>query len=171
MVQLDLEANFEAYFRGLPNCPDPAAAERISKILGKLECRTPSAERVGPGSRSSGDAAMSADPVWGVGCGWAFQSGEWLADELAPAFNNGSSDADLDAGIERYRKRHRRELLGHFLMTSDYATGRRFNPIERMLFSSAARDDTRRRRVRRVRRSVRPPGRPRVRRLVGRASR
>ena len=136
----DLDANFEAYFRGLPNCPDLATGERISKILGKLDMPN-TARRAGrPGLAFVGDAAMSADPLWGVGCGWAFQSGEWLADELAKAFHNGSSDADLDAGIERYRKRHRRELLGHFLMTSDYSTGRRFNPIERLLFSAAAKD-------------------------------
>jgi hypothetical protein len=28
-----------------------------------------------------GDAAIAADPMWGVGCGWAFQSGEWLAGD------------------------------------------------------------------------------------------
>ncbi len=136
----DLDANFEAYFRGLPNCPDLAAGERISKILGKLDMPN-TIRRAGlPGLAFVGDAAMSADPLWGVGCGWAFQSGEWLADEVGVAFGNGSSDADIDAGLERYRKRHRSRLLGHFLMTSDYATGRRLNPIERMLFSAAARD-------------------------------
>ncbi len=153
----DLDENFEAYFRGLPNCPDLATGERISRILGKLEMPNTTRRAGRPGLAFVGDAAMSADPAWGVGCGWAFQSGEWLADELAPAFGSGSSDADLDAdldagigagidagidaGIERYRKRHRRQLLGHFLMTSDYSTGRRFNPIERMQFSAAARDD------------------------------
>ena len=139
----DLEANFEAYFRGLPNCPDLATGERISKILGKLDMPNTVRRAGRPGLAFVGDAAMSADPVWGIGCGWAFQSGEWLADALAPSFGNGSSpsDADLDAAIARYRKRHRSRLLGHFLMTSDYATGRRFNPMERMLFSAAARDD------------------------------
>jgi len=137
----DLEANFEAFFRDLPRCPDPASGERISKILGKLDMPNTTRRAGRPGLAFVGDAALSADPAWGVGCGWAFQSGEWLADELAPAFDNGSSDADLDAGIERYRKRHRHELLGHFLMTSDYATGRRFNLMERMLLSAAAKDD------------------------------
>jgi menaquinone-9 beta-reductase len=136
----DLEANFEAYFRGLPNCPDLATGERISKILGKLDMPNTIRRAGRPGLAFVGDAAMSADPLWGVGCGWAFQSGEWLADEVASAFGNGSSNADIDAGIERYRKRHRDRLLGHFLMTSDYATGRRLNPMERMLFSAAARD-------------------------------
>ena len=136
----DLEANFEGYFRGLPNCPDLATGERISKILGKLEMPNTTRRAGRPGLAFVGDAAMSADPLWGVGCGWAFQSGEWLATELAPAFNNVScTDADLDAGIERYRKRHRRALLGHFLITSDYSTGRRYNPMERLLGAAAPR--------------------------------
>ena len=84
---------------------------------------------------------MAADPLWGVGCGFAFQSAEWLAEELADAFKGEASDAQLDAAIERYRKRHRRQLLGHFLLTSDYATGRRFNPFERLLFSASTKDE------------------------------
>lgn len=136
----DLEADFQAYFRGLPNCPDVTIGERISKVLGKLEMPNTVRRAGRPGLAFVGDAAMAADPVWGVGCGFAFQSGEWLGEELAHAWGSGSSDAEIDAGIERYRKRHRSRLLGHFLMTSDYATGRRFNPIERILFASAARD-------------------------------
>jgi len=138
----DLDANFEAYFRGLPRGPDLATGERISKILGKLDMPNTVRRAGRPGLAFVGDAALSADPVWGVGCGWAFQSGEWLAEELVPAFENGasSSDADLDAAIDRYRKRHRSQLLGHFLVTSEYSTGRRFNPMERLLFSAAARD-------------------------------
>ena len=136
----DLNANFEEYFRGLPNCPDLATGERISKILGKLEMPNTVRRAGRPGLAFVGDAAMAADPLWGVGCGWAFQSSEWLADELAPAFRAGSPDAELDAAIERYRKRHRSELFGHFFLTSDYSTGRRFNPLEKLLFSAAARD-------------------------------
>ena len=137
----NLEANFEGYFRGLPNAPDLADGERISKILGKLEMPNTVRPAGRPGLAFVGDAAMAADPLWGVGCGFAFQSGEWLAEELADAFSGSASDAQVDAGIERYRKRHRRQLLGHFLLTSDYATGRRFNPLERLLFSAAAKDD------------------------------
>jgi pimeloyl-ACP methyl ester carboxylesterase len=85
---------------------------------------------------------MAADPLWGVGCGWAFQSGEWLAQELAEALDGPHSHARLDAAIERYGKRHRRELLGHYLITSDYATGRRLNALERVLWSAAASDQT-----------------------------
>jgi pimeloyl-ACP methyl ester carboxylesterase len=136
----DLEANFEAYFRGLPNCPDVAQGERISKILGVLELPNTARPAGRPGLAFVGDAAMAMDPLWGVGCGFAFESGEWLAGELASALDGGASDARLDAAIKRYGKRLRRELVGHYLMTSDYATGRRFNPVERLLFSAAAKN-------------------------------
>jgi menaquinone-9 beta-reductase len=137
----NLEANFEGYFRGLPNAPDPATGERISKILGKLELPNTMRRAGRPGLAFVGDAAMAADPLVGVGCGFAFQSGEWLADELAGGFDGPASDARLDAAIERYRKRHRRQLLGHFLLTSDYATGRRFNPLDRLLLSASPKDE------------------------------
>ena len=93
------------------------------------------------GTRLRGRRGHRGRPAWGVGCGWAFQSGEWLAEELAEALDGDASDARVDAGIERYRKRQRRELLGHFLLTSDYSTGRRFSRFERLLFSAAAKDE------------------------------
>jgi flavin-dependent dehydrogenase/pimeloyl-ACP methyl ester carboxylesterase len=137
----DVEANFEAYFQGLPSAPDLAKGERISKILGKLEMPNTMRPAGRRGLAFVGDAAIAADPVWGIGCGWAFQSGEWLAEELAEALDGDASDAQVDAAIERYRKRHRRQLLGHFMLTSDYATGRRFSLLERLLFSAAAKDE------------------------------
>jgi 2-polyprenyl-6-methoxyphenol hydroxylase-like FAD-dependent oxidoreductase len=56
-----------------------------------------------------GDAALATDPLFGVGCGWAFQSGEWLADSIAPALRG---DEPLEGGLQRYRRRHRSELRG-----------------------------------------------------------
>src|SRR3954471_9648259 len=115
----DLEANLEASFRGLPNAPDIARAERVSKIMGRLEVPNTMRPAGQPGLAFVGDAALAADPLWGVGCGFAFQSGEWLAEELGGALG---SDAAADAALGRYRKRHRRMLLGHYLLMSDYAT-------------------------------------------------
>ena len=84
-----------------------------------------------------GDAAQASDPLWGVGVGFAFQSAQWLADEIAGPLLAGS---DVDAGLERYRRAHRRMLRGHHLMMCDYATGRRMNPMERMIHRAAVRD-------------------------------
>ena len=38
-----------------------------------------------------GDAALAADPLWGVGCGWAFQSADWLVQETAGALDDATS--------------------------------------------------------------------------------
>ncbi len=137
----DLEANFERSFDGLPDAPDVRRAERISKVLGRRELPNTSRPAARPGLAFVGDAAMAADPLWGVGCGFAFQSGEWLAQELSQALGDATPDTAIDDALERYRKRHRRELLGQFLVTSDYSTGRRFSPLERLLMSAAAKDE------------------------------
>jgi flavin-dependent dehydrogenase/pimeloyl-ACP methyl ester carboxylesterase len=137
----DFQENFEGYFTGLPLAPDVGKAERISKVIGRFDFPNKMRAAGKPGLAFVGDAALAADPLWGVGCGWAFQTGEWLAEELGGVFSSGTpSDAELDSAIESYRKRHRRELLAHFLLTSDYATGRRFNPMEKLIFSAAAKD-------------------------------
>lgn len=136
----NLEENFEHAFQGLPEAPALGRAERVSKIIGKLDMTNTYRRAAVPGLAFVGDAAMAADPVWGVGCGFAFQSAEWLADALGPALGSGS-DADIDAALERYRKQHRARMLGHFFLTSDYATGRPFNPLERILFAASARDE------------------------------
>ncbi|HEX4345500.1 MAG TPA: alpha/beta fold hydrolase [Solirubrobacteraceae bacterium] len=138
----DLESNFEQFFRGLPNAPDLSTGTRISKVLGKLEMPNAMRPAARPGVAFAGDAAMAADPLWGVGCGWAFQSGEWLAEELGGVLGAAdTSNGEIDRALERYRRRHRRELLGHYLLTSDYSSGRRFSPIERLLFAAAAKDE------------------------------
>jgi 2-polyprenyl-6-methoxyphenol hydroxylase-like FAD-dependent oxidoreductase len=90
-----------------------------------------------PGVAFVGDAALAADPLWGVGCGWALQSADWLVEETARALVGGG---DLDAALERYRRVHRRRLLGHYLMISDIASGRPVNVFERRLYRAAARD-------------------------------
>jgi flavin-dependent dehydrogenase/pimeloyl-ACP methyl ester carboxylesterase len=136
----NLEENFEGVFRGLPGAPDLSAGERVSKIIGKLEMPNTIRPAARPGLAFVGDAAMAADPLWGVGCGFALQSAGWLADTLGPALASGS-EAEIDGALDRYRKHHRSRLLGHFLLTSDYASGRPFNPIERILFAAAARDE------------------------------
>jgi flavin-dependent dehydrogenase len=133
----DLKGNLERYFDGLPNAPDVRSGTMVSKVVGKLALPNTSRPAAAGGMAFVGDAAMSADPVWGVGCGWAFQAGEWLADEVAPAL---AGDGALDEALDRYRARHSKALRGHYFTTSDYSTGRRFSPVEKLLFSAAAKD-------------------------------
>jgi menaquinone-9 beta-reductase len=133
----DLEGAYERYMGGLPEGPDFAAATRVSKLIGKLEMPNVYRSRSRPGLAFVGDAALASDPFWGVGCGWAFQSAEWLVDETAEAVTGAG---DVEEGLSRYRRRHARELLPHHVMLCDTATGREANAIERALFRAAARD-------------------------------
>src|SRR3954468_3982349 len=136
----DLEGNLEAFFEGLPNAPDIARGERVSKVMGRLDVPNTMRPAGLPALAFVGDAAMAADPLWGVGCGFAFQSGEWLADAVGAPLAAGAADAQVDEALAGYRKEHRRRLLGHYLMMSDYATGRRLSVVERLLFAGGAKD-------------------------------
>ncbi len=126
------------YIADFPDAPPIRSARLVSDVLGKIEMPNRVREVTAPGLAFVGDAALATDPLFGIGCGWAFQSGEWLADAVAPAL---AGNEPLARGLKRYRRRHARQLNGHAFFIHDYATGRRFNPAERFLFSAAAHDE------------------------------
>lgn len=133
----DPEAALVAFVDAAPEAPPIAVSQRVGPVLGKLEMPNKVREPIAPGLALVGDAALAVDPLFGVGCGWAFQSAEWLANSVAPALRG---EEELSAGLKRYRRAHRRGLRGHATMINDYASGRRMNPGERLIFSAAARD-------------------------------
>jgi 2-polyprenyl-6-methoxyphenol hydroxylase-like FAD-dependent oxidoreductase len=132
----DPEAALLSFLAGIPEAPPIGVSKRVGPVLGKIEMPNRVSGPVAPGLALVGDAAMAVDPLFGVGCGWALQSAEWLSESVAPAL---VAEEPLDAGLARYRRRHRRQLRGHAAMINEYATGRRQNPGERALFSAAAR--------------------------------
>jgi len=133
----DPEAALVDFVTGLPDAPQISSGKIVGPVLGKIEMPNRVRGPVAPGLALVGDAALATDPLFGIGCGWAFQSAEWLADSVAPAL---AGSEPLQRGLARYRRSHRRELRGHAFLIHDYATGRRFNPGERLLFSAAVRD-------------------------------
>jgi menaquinone-9 beta-reductase len=133
----DPEAALVSFVSNIPEAPPIEVSQRVSPVLGKIEMPNKVRVPVAPGLALVGDAAMAVDPLFGVGCGWAFQSAEWLADSVAPALHGNES---LQAGLTRYRRRHRRGLRGHAAIINDYASGRRMSAGERLIFSAAARD-------------------------------
>jgi 2-polyprenyl-6-methoxyphenol hydroxylase-like FAD-dependent oxidoreductase len=134
----DPEAALRALVGGAPDAPPILASRLVGEVTGKVDMTTVIHATTAPGLALAGDAAGALDPLWGIGCGFAFQSAEWLADSVAPALLGTES---LEQGLERYRRRHARRLRGHTAMITDYSSGRRLNPGERMLFSAAARDE------------------------------
>ncbi len=136
----DREAALLASFTGLPNAPDLSAAERVSSVIGTTDYPSITRRRiVAPGVVLIGDAAMVGDPVWGTGCGWAFQSAEWLADAVSDALHSKSSQY-VDKSARRYQRRHRRSLLPHQLLNIDFSRRSTFNPLERLAYGGASRD-------------------------------
>jgi menaquinone-9 beta-reductase len=133
----DKEAAFLAAFAALDNAPDLPGATRVGPMIGKLDLPNVRRPAARPGIAFVGDAAQASDPVWGVGVGFALESAAWLADELAGALTAG---ADPDPALERYRRRHRRELALHHLQMSDFASGREMNVLERAMHRAATRD-------------------------------
>jgi 2-polyprenyl-6-methoxyphenol hydroxylase-like FAD-dependent oxidoreductase len=125
------------FISDFPDAPPIRRSQLVGDVLGKLEMPNRVRQLTAPGLAMVGDAALATDPLFGIGCGWAFQSGEWLADAVAPSLAGSGS---LERGLKRYRRAHRRHLRGHAFFIHDYSTGRRFNPAERMIFSAAARD-------------------------------
>jgi 2-polyprenyl-6-methoxyphenol hydroxylase-like FAD-dependent oxidoreductase len=134
----DMTGSFERAFEGLPEGPDLSRARRVSPIMGKTSMPNVTRRAAAPGVALVGDAAMASDPLWGVGCSFALQAAELLVDATALRLD---SRRHLDAALDRYRRRHRARLGPHHVLTSDFSTGRSFNPLERLMWKAATVDD------------------------------
>jgi menaquinone-9 beta-reductase len=132
------EPAFRAHFRGLQDAPDLDGLPRVEKWLGKTDMPNTIRSAAARGMAFVGDAAQASDPIYGVGCGWAFQSADWLDQEVGPALNG--SDVALDRALTYYARRHLRELGAHHFFISDYSSGRHFTPLERLIYSTGAHD-------------------------------
>lgn len=128
----------------LADLPDPPPIEhgrQVGAIFGKLEMPNVRHEPIAPGLALVGDAAMAIDPLWGIGCGWALQSGEWLGEEVGAALAAGpAAERELRAGLRAYRRRWRAALLPHARMIEPLAAARPSTLPERLLYAAAARD-------------------------------
>jgi menaquinone-9 beta-reductase len=133
----DPEAAYRQMVARFRDGPDIDSAERASKLVGKLDVPNVMRPAARPGVAFVGDAALATDPVFGVGCGWAFQSAEWLVDHTREALlDNG----DLDGALDRYRRTFRRRLGLHHWFIADLSTGRRLRASERLGMRAATID-------------------------------
>jgi flavin-dependent dehydrogenase len=133
----DPERALVEHVAGVPEPPPIRESRCVAPVIGKIEMPNRIRGPIAPGLALIGDAALATDPIFGVGCGFAFQSGEWLADSVSPALQEVES---LDNCLRRYRKRHRRQLGFHARVIHDYSTGRKFDPFERAMIKTAVRD-------------------------------
>jgi 2-polyprenyl-6-methoxyphenol hydroxylase-like FAD-dependent oxidoreductase len=134
----DPGAALQRFVAAIPDAPPIAESQLVGEVVGKIDMTNVINTPTAPGLALVGDAASAVDPLWGVGCGFALQSSEWLADSVAPALGGAES---VDRGLQRYRRRHARGLKGHTREILDYATGRKINAGEKLFFSAASYDE------------------------------
>jgi flavin-dependent dehydrogenase len=135
----NLQENYLKEFDGLPRAPDLRKAERVGDLFGMLELPGHIRPASGPGIAFVGDAALTSDPVMGVGCGWALQSAEWLAEDVGDAL---VAKGDLEGPLATYRRHHDERLRRHSETVADISKAATFSPIERIIFSAAPRDES-----------------------------
>jgi len=133
----DRAGALERMVAAVPDAPPIAASQRVSRVFGKVDLTNRMRRPAADGVALVGDAALATDPIFGVGCGWAFQSAEWLAEALT-AWARG--DEPLARGLGRYRRRWTRHLAPHAQMIHSYSTGRPFDRMERALYRAAVDD-------------------------------
>jgi flavin-dependent dehydrogenase len=136
-VRGDLEGSYMRALASLPDGPDLSDAERVSKLIGKLEMPNVMRPAARPGIAFVGDAALATDPLFGVGLAFAFQSAQWLVDETTGALDGGQ---ELDHALRRYGRKFLWRLGPHHLQIADFSTARKATPLERRLFRTATRD-------------------------------
>lgn len=133
----DVDGNFRALFRGLPDGPNLDRAERVSSYFGVYDFPNTYRPQAPDGLVLVGDAAMASDPLAGVGCGWALQSSEWLCDTTTSALTTG---ADVDVAVRKFRALHRERLYWHRFTIAQFSRAHKFSLVERFFLRAAARD-------------------------------
>jgi 2-polyprenyl-6-methoxyphenol hydroxylase-like FAD-dependent oxidoreductase len=136
-VRDDLEGSYLRHLASLPDGPDLSDAERVSRLIGKLEVPNVIRPAARPGIGFVGDAALATDPLFGVGITFAFQSAEWLVDETSGALGGGH---ELDDALRRYRRKFLWRLGLHHLQIADFSTGHKMRRLERLAFGKAPAD-------------------------------
>jgi flavin-dependent dehydrogenase len=134
----DRESAFDALMRSVTGGLRLDNARRVSPFIGYTDY--PAIRRAvvpRPGVALVGDAGLTCDPLLAIGCGWALQSGAWLADATLPALRG---EEPLERALRRYRQRHRRELSGHARMLETGALAKPPNVVERLMLGAAVRD-------------------------------
>jgi hypothetical protein len=111
----NIPGNFTRITAGLPQGPKFDDSQRVSEFSGIVDFHNVYRSLTEPGLALIGDAALAADYIWGVGCGWALSVcgvvGRLYRQRVVRA------DGDLERGSSAKAQAHP-ALRGHFFMIS-----------------------------------------------------
>ncbi|WP_136444105.1 NAD(P)/FAD-dependent oxidoreductase [Pacificoceanicola onchidii] len=133
----DRRTALESFFKDLPNAPDQSTATPASEIRGMRKLHDYWRPATYQGLALVGDACMSCDPMSGVGCGFAMQAADWMAERVGPALVSGKGHAEA---LNAYAKQHKSMLAGHEYFIRDASSGREANLLEKLISRAAVRD-------------------------------
>lgn len=95
-----LEADIKAYFQRFDGVPDVSRGRLVSPVFGYQDYPNLARKTVFNGVAFIGDAALSLDPLSGVGCGFAIVSANLLAEATIGALLERSDHAQALAAYE-----------------------------------------------------------------------
>lgn len=101
---------FLKYFNDLPDAPSVSDAVSEGALLGYGDYPSQLRQPVLGSIPFVGDAALSLDPMSGVGCGFALVSADLLARSFA---DRSLAENDLKDGLDEYRRRFEDVILPH----------------------------------------------------------
>lgn len=133
----DLEGACLRMISELPGAPPVEELRLAGPIVGRIDMSFQWRNPVRRSAALVGDAAFSIDPLYGVGCGWAIQSGELLADAVAPALVEGRP---LARPLRKYRRDVSMLIVPFSLQMLGYSRGRSLSRMEKFILRRAARD-------------------------------
>lgn len=105
-----LEQKIYDYFHRFPGMPDFSNARLASRIFGYADYPNLVRQPVFDGVAFAGDAALSLDPLSGVGCGFAAKSADMLAEATWSALRGGT---DLNEPLASYESEFNKLFLPH----------------------------------------------------------
>ncbi|MCS3779330.1 NAD(P)/FAD-dependent oxidoreductase [Tsukamurella ocularis] len=140
----DRTAAYLDFVNRLPGAPRVGRENIAGKIIGTVDYPLYYRDAARSGAALIGDAVGANDPLWGIGCAWALLSAQWLADSIGNVASKRTLDGyeSIDAALRTYERRRSAGTKMHTHLMQGYASGRRLNLFERILYSAAARDST-----------------------------
>ena len=136
-VRADVERSYERLLRALPDGPEMSEAERVGKIVGKLEVPNVMRAPARPGLAFVGDAALATDPLFGTGISFAFESAERLVDETAATLGD---ERALDTALRQYARRFALRFWPHHLQMAAFSLAKPVTRLERVALRRATVD-------------------------------
>jgi flavin-dependent dehydrogenase len=105
-----LETGIKTYFQAFPGVPDVFRGALVSPVLGYPDYPNLARKSVHRGVAFIGDAALSLDPLSGVGCGFAIVSASLLAEATATAL---LERGDMVPALAAYEAQFNKVILPH----------------------------------------------------------